>query len=255
MAKIAIVTGATGGIGTEFVREIGSNTTYADIDEIWAVGRNRDRLESLREAFPKVVGVEADLAADGACVIARRLAESAPDLRLLVNNAGTAYMGLFEKMGTGQAERMCAVNCTAIASLTAVALPYMREGAGIVNVASAASFQPDPYLSLYSASKAFVRQLSRALSVELKGRGIVVTCTCPGWVDTGMLPREKDGIKIHYPGMTSPARVAQKALADNRKGKDMSVPSFFAQFCRLYSKWMPTKLVMAQWSRIAAKYV
>ena len=66
---------------------------------------------------------------------------------------------------------------------------------------------------------------------------------------------EKDGVKIRYPGMISPAQVARKALADNRKGMDMSVPSFFAQFCRLYSKWMPTKLVMAQWSRMIAKYV
>ena len=255
MARIAIVTGATGGIGAEFVREISSNAAYADIDEIWAVGRNRDRLESLRAISSKVVAVEADLASDGVSVLARRLVESAPDLRLLVNNAGTAYMGPFEKMRAGQVEGMCTVNCRSLASLTAEALPYMHEGAGIVNVASAASFQPNPYLSLYSASKAFVRQLSRALAVELKDRGIRVTCACPGWVDTGMLPREKDGVKIRYPGMISPAQVARKALADNRKGMDMSVPSFFAQFCRLYSKWMPTKLVMTQWSRMIAKYV
>lgn len=255
MARIAIVTGATGGIGAEFVREICSNAAYADIDEIWAVGRNKDKLESLRTFSAKVVAVESDLASDGVSVLARRMAEAAPDLRLLVNNAGTAYMGLFEKMEAGQVEGMCTVNCSSLASLTAESLPYMHEGAGIVNVASAASFQPNPYLSLYSASKAFVRQLSRALAVELKGRDIRVTCACPGWVDTGMLPREKDGVKIRYPGMISPGDVARKALADNRKGKDMSVPSFFAQFCRLYSKWMPTKLVMAQWSHMIAKYI
>lgn len=255
MARIAIVTGATGGIGREFVREISTNAAYADIDEIWAVGRNKDKLESLRADCAKVVAVEADFTADAAGVIARRLKEAGPDLRLLINNAGTAYMGLFEQMGTAQAEAMCTVNCTALASLTAASLPYMHEGAGILNVASAASFQPNPYLSLYSASKAFVRQLSRALSVELKGRSIRVTCVCPGWVDTGMLPREKDGRKIHYPGMISPAAVVQKALSDNRKGKDMSVPSFFAQFCRLYSKWMPAKLVMAQWTHMIEKYV
>ena len=255
MAKLAIVTGATGGIGAEFVREICLNAAYADIDEIWAVGRNRGRLESLRAASPKVVAVEVDLAADGVSVLVRRLKDAAPDLLLLVNNAGTAYMGRFENMEAGQVEGMCTVNCSSLASLTAAALPYMHEGAGIVNVSSAASFQPNPYLSLYSASKAFVRQLSRALAVELKGRDIRVTCVCPGWVDTGMLPKEKDGVKIHYPGMISPALVARKALSDNRKGKDMSVSSFFAQFCRLYSKWMPTKLVMAQWSHMIAKYI
>ncbi len=87
MARIAIVTGATGGIGEEFVREICLNAAYADIDEIWAVGRNRDKLESLRTISSKVVAVEADLAADGVSVLARRLVEATPDIRLLVKDA------------------------------------------------------------------------------------------------------------------------------------------------------------------------
>ena len=84
MARIAIVTGATGGIGREFVREISTNAAYADIDEIWAVGRNKDKLESLRADCAKVVAVEADFTADAAGVIARRLKEAGPDLRLLI---------------------------------------------------------------------------------------------------------------------------------------------------------------------------
>ena len=255
MAKIALVTGATGGIGGEFVHEICSNPAYTEIDEIWAIGRNAEKLASLRSASTKVVSVEADLSTDGIDVLGRKLRESAPDIRLLVNNAGTAYMGLFEKMGKEQVECMCRTNCDAIAALIALSLPYMREGAAIVNVSSAASFQPNPYLTLYSASKVFVRQLSRALAVELKGRGIHVTCVCPGWVDTGMLPREKDGRKIHYPGMTSASKVARKALSDSRKGKTMSVPSLFAKFCHIYGKIMPAGLVMRQWTRMTARYV
>ena len=255
MAKIAIVTGATGGIGGEFVREICSNPAYTDIDELWAVGRNAEKLASLKSACAKVVAVEADLSADGIDVLGRRLSESAPDIRLLVNNAGTAYLGPFEQMGRERVQGMCRTNCDAVAALTALSLPYMREGAAIVNVSSASSFQPNPYLSLYSASKIFVRQLSRALAVELTGRDITVTCVCPGWVDTGMLPREKDGRKIRYPGMISADKVARKALADSRKGKALSVPSLFAKFCHIYGKLMPAGLVMRQWTRMIARYV
>jgi len=97
--------------------------------------------------------------------------------------------------------------------------------------------------------------LSRALSVELKPRKIQVTSVCPGWIDTDMLPREKDGKKINYMGMISAKKVAEKALSDNRKGKDMSTPGFFSKYFRLYSKVIPTGIVMKQWSKIIGKYI
>lgn len=252
MVKIAIVTGATGGIGEEFIKELSS---YKDIDEIWGNGRNKEKLDKLKKKYRKFVAIESDLAADGVEVLSRKLSDEKPDVRMLVNNAGIAYMGLFEKMETSYVETFCKVNCAAPTELISAALPYMKEGAKILNISSASSFQPNPYLSMYSASKAFLRTFSRALNVELKDRGITVTCVCPGWVDTGMLPKEKDGRKIKYTGMISAKKVVSTALRDARKGKDMSTPSFFAKYFRVYSKVMPTKLVMKQWTGAIKSYI
>ena len=252
MKRIAIVTGATGGIGGIFVKKI---CAMDDIDEVWAVGRNKDKLDSLCAVSQKVVPVTADLASDGADVISCLISEKTPDIRILVNNAGTGYMGPFEKMEKGQVRDICRLNCSVPSELISVTLPYMHEGARILNISSASSFQPNPYLAMYSASKVYLKNFSRAINVELKSRKITATAVCPGWVNTGMLPRTKDGKEIKYAGMIDPEIVVVKALKDSAKGKDMSVPGAFAKYFRFYSKITPANIVMSQWSRSIRKYV
>ena len=252
MTKIAIITGATGGIGKEFVKQI---SVREDIDEIWAVGRNEDKLAALCSEYKKAVPVQADLTDGGVEVIQTGLNESKPDVRLLVNNAGIAYMGMFGDMNTQQIDKFVQINCSAPAKLMNVVLPFMTEGAGIINLSSASSFQPNPYLAMYSASKIYLKNLSRAVNIELKSRGITVTSSCPGWVDTELLPRTKDGQTIKYTGMISAEKVVTRALKDNAKGKDMSVPGFFAKYFRFYSKVTPTYIVMNMWSKSVRKYV
>ena len=252
MTRIAIVTGATGGIGMRFVEQI---STYDDVDEIWAVARNNEKLMFLKNTYDKVVPVVADLSVDGVDVIAQKLNKTNVNVTMLVNNAGTAYMGRFEEMEKDEVESLIKLNCTAPAILVTVTLPHMNKGAKIINVSSASSFQPNPYLCMYSASKVFLKNYSRALGFELKERGIAVTTVCPGWVDTGMLPREKNGKRIKYPGMISPDKVVKKALKDSKKSKEMSVPTFFAKYTRFYSKVMPARIVMKQWARIVKKYL
>ncbi len=252
MADIAIITGATGGIGLEFVKAI---HLLDDIDEIWAVGRNNEKLNYLKEEYEKVIPIKADFSMDGVSVLAERIKENKPNIRILVNNAGIAHMGAFEKMQKEDVEGFCKINCSAPSMLISIALPYVRAGARILNIASASSFQPNPYLSMYSASKVFLKNLSRALSVELKPRGITVTAVCPGWVDTGMLPKEKNGRSIRYAGMVKPDVVVKKALRDSYHGKDISVPGLFAKYFRFYSKITPTSLVMKQWVSIIKKYM
>ncbi len=252
MARTAIITGATGGLGREFTRVIDS---YDDIDEIWAVGRNTEKLEKLGTTCGKVIPVCADLSKDGLEIISQRIEDEKPDIRLLVNNAGIGYLGAYESMGTKSVRDFCEINCTAPAALISVALPYMHKGAGILNISSASSFQPNPYLSLYSASKVFLKNLSRAIYMELKPKGITVTAVCPGWIDTEMLPREKDGKRIRYAGMIGAKKVVRKALKDNKKGKDMSTPGWFSKYFRIYSKITPTRLTMKQWVRIVRKHL
>ena len=252
MADIAIITGATGGIGLEFVKAI---HLLGDIDEIWAVGRNNEKLNHLKEEYGKVIPIKADFSMDGVSVLAERIEENNPNIRILINNAGIAHVGAFEKIRNEDIEGFCKINCIAPSMLISTALPYMRAGSRILNIASASSFQPNPYMSMYSASKVFLKNLSRALSVELKPRGITVTAVCPGWVDTGMLPKEKNGRSIRYVGMVKPDVVVNKALRDSYHGKDISTPGLFAKYFRFYSKITPTRWVMKQWASIIKKYV
>ena len=252
MAKIAIITGATGGLGMEFMRVI---NFYDYIDEIWAVGRNVDKLNKLKDSYEKAIPICADLSDNGLEMIIQKIEEEKPDIKILINNAGIGFLGKYEDMGTTSVKNFCDINCTVPAVLISAVLPYMNEGAGILNISSASSFQPNPYLSLYSASKVFIKNMSRALYMELKSRRITVTAVCPGWIDTDMLPREKNGKKINYTGMISSKKVVEKALKDNQKGKDMSTPGWFSKYFRIYSKINPTKLVMRQWSRAINRYI
>lgn len=252
MKKIAIITGATGGLGREFVKRICEDK---ELDEIWAVGRNREKLTALVSIDDRVVPVEADLADNGTEILRQRLSESIANVKILINNAGTAYMGHFDKMDPSQVESICRLNCSVPSVLMSCSLPYMHEGAKIINISSASSFQPNPYLAMYSASKVYLRNLSRAVGAELRSRGITVTCVCPGWIDTEMLPREHDGKKIHYPGMISAESVVRKVLRDSSRGRSMSVPGLFAKYFRIYSKITPTDIVMKQWMMIMRKHV
>ena len=252
MGRIAIVTGAAGGIGSKFIEKI---SVMDDIDEIWAVGRNPEKLEALKTISSRIVPVIMDLSSVSCTVLSDMLKEKKPDVRILVNNAGTGYMGAFDIMSPEQVIRICNINCTAPAAIMSEVLPYMTKGARILNISSASSFQPNPYLAMYSASKVFLKNLSRAVNNELKARGMTVTSVCPGWVDTGMLQKEVNGRKINYIGMLKPEKVVSMALKDSAKGKDMSVPGWFAKYFRFYSKITPTGIVMRQWAAIMGKYV
>ena len=141
MKKIAVITGATGGIGTGFVKACAAMN---DIDEVWAIGRNMKKLESLKKISPKVVTIEADLNADGVDILKEKLREMYSkekiDVRILVNDAGVAYMGKFEKMSTEEVERFCKINCSAPSEIISITLPYMHEYSRILNISSASSF-------------------------------------------------------------------------------------------------------------------
>ena len=252
MKRIAVVTGATGGIGGMFVKRI---CLMDDIEEVWAIGRNKDKLERLRSQDQKIVPVAADLSSDGVEAIYGLISEKSPDIRILVNNAGKGYMGPFERMEKKQVADICRLNCSVPSELISISLPYMHEGARILNISSASSFQPNPYLAMYSASKVYLKNFSRAINAELKSRKITATAVCPGWVDTGMLPRTKAGSKIKYAGMIAPEIVVDKALKDSARGKDMSVPGVFAKYFRFYSKITPANIVMSQWIRSIRKYI
>ncbi len=253
MKKIAIITGATGAIGEEFVKQI----QQYDLDEIWAVARNEKKLNGLREKYgQKIIPVPADLS-DINCIerISDMLSEQKPELRFLINNAGLAKMASYKNFSQEEIIRTIDVNCKAPVLLCNICIPYMKSGGNILNISSASAFQPNPYINLYAASKAFERNYSRALNVELKGTDIVVTAVCPGWVDTEMLSKESNGIKVKFPGIVTAERVVRTALADAEKKRDMSVCSLYVKCQHLNVKLMPQRLVMKIWTKSIRKYL
>lgn len=253
MKKIVIITGATGGLGQEFVREVLKEKPV----EVWAIARNADKLNALQSKFGRRVRpVVCDLSKrDDIERIAQLLESERPDVRLLINNAGIARMGSTADFSDDEISKLIDINCKAVSLLCGYVLPFMSKGSRILNISSASSFQPVPYINLYAASKAFVRSYSRALNVELKSRGITCTAVCPGWIDTEMLPKVSGGKAIKYPGLVSPKRVAVQAMRDSEKGRDMSVCTLFVKYEHFLSKTLAHKTLMKMWVKGVKGYI
>ncbi|MFD1174792.1 SDR family NAD(P)-dependent oxidoreductase [Paenibacillus puldeungensis] len=251
--RIAIVTGATGGIGKEFARLL----MKEPVDEIWAVARNQEKLELLKSEYgEKVIPLSKDLSSTkDLCEIGELLEDTKPVVQYLINNAGLAKMGSYKDFTLEEIEKTINVNCKAPVMLSNLCIPYMEKGSCILNISSASAFQPTPYINLYAASKAFERSYSRALNVEVASLGITVTAVCPSWVDTEMLEKEINGHKVKFPGLVTAKAAAEQAMKDAKRGKDMSVCSFYVKCQHLYVKLMPQKLSMKIWMNELKKYL
>lgn len=251
--NISIVTGATGGLGKEFVKLL----LKEEVDEIWAVARNIERLNKLKEDLgEKVVLIQGDLSQDKTLeLIDEMLQNCNPVIRYLINNAGGGKMGAYHEFSKAEIKAHVMTHCTTMAILCNLCIPYMKKGSHIINMASQSAFQPVPYINLYAASKAFVRSYSRALNVELKGTGIVSTVACPGWVKTDLLENERNGKQFKFPAIALPDDVAAKILKDANKGKDMSVYGSYVKCMHLLVKIFPQKLVMKSWLKQIKEYI
>ena len=247
---IAIVTGATGDIGEEFVKSLLSET-----DQVWAVGRSENKLTSLKEKYgDKIVPVRVDLSdRDDIFSFCEKIESEKPEIRYLVNNAGVAKMKPVSDFTLEEISDMLDINDKAATLICRACIPYMAKGSYILNVASASAFQPNPYIALYSASKAYLLSFTRSLNVE--NENITCTAVCPGWVDTKMLPKQRDGKDIRYPGMTPASKVVEVALKDCHKGKDVSVCSFYFRYMRFLSKVTPHSIAMKMWVKAIRQYI
>lgn len=247
---IAIVTGATGDIGEEFVKSLLSET-----DQVWAVGRSENKLTSLKEKYgDKIVPVRVDLSdMNDLFSFCEKIESEKPEIRYLVNNAGVAKMKPVSDFTLKEISDMLDINDKAATLICRACIPYMVKGSYILNVASASAFQPNPYIALYSASKAYLLSFTRSLNVE--NENITCTAVCPGWVDTQMLPKQRDGKDIRYPGMTPASKVVEVALKDCHKGKDVSVCSFYFRYMRFLSKVTPHSIAMKMWVKAIRQYI
>ncbi|MFA9398154.1 MAG: SDR family NAD(P)-dependent oxidoreductase [Clostridiaceae bacterium] len=252
MKKIAIITGATGGLGREFINLIKNE----NVDQIWAIARNKVKLENLKNQIgDKIFVICKDLTRkEDINSIKLLLLNEKPNIKYLINNAGVGKMGDYNEFSMEEIENTLAINCNAVALLCSMCIPYMEKESIILNISSQASFQPDPYLNLYAATKAFVTSYSRSLNRELKKLGITVTVVCPGWVNTDLLIKERNGRKIKFVGIVEPQPVARKALKDAKKGKDVSVYGAYVKVMQVFSKLIPHNIVMNLWIKSIEKY-
>ena len=181
--KTAIITGASSGIGKEFVKKVHQT---GEFERIWVIARNREKLLDLEYSLDeKIVPVCLDLTLEEDLESFKALlSKEKPDIKLLVNNAGFGKFGAYHQIPVEESANMIDLNCKAVVCMSEICLPFMSEGAKIIQVASIAAFQPLPFINVYGATKAFVLNYAIGLDKELKDRNIRVFALCPGWTKT-----------------------------------------------------------------------
>ena len=247
--KIAIVTGASSGMGREFVRQLHN---YIQPDQIWAIARREAALEALAaETASPVRPIVLDLGKETSFLaFADLLKNEKPEVELLVNAAGFGKFGDFQQIPMDDDLRMVDLNCKALVAMTRIVLPYMHLGSHILQLDSLSAFQPVPYITTYGATKAFVLSYTRACNAELKPQGIRMMAMNPAWVKTEFFNHAfQTNNKVQYFNYVyEAADVVATGLKDlYRSKKDVSIHGLPVKLQVLGVKLLPHSLVMKVW--------
>ena len=246
--KISVITGASSGMGRDFVRMIDK---IEECDEIWVIARRKERLEELESETGKVIRpIELDLSKEKNIKAYGKMLKDAGEIEVtaLVNAAGFGKFGDFDSIPLQEQMNMIDLNCKALMAVTYLTLPYMPEGSHVYQLGSQSSFQPVPYLTTYGATKAFVVSFTRALNKELEKRKIKMIAVCPGWVKTEFFDRAvHDDTISYYSKFYESKDVVNKAVKDMYRGKDVSVHGGLINWQRFLAKILPHKMVMKIW--------
>ena len=244
--NIAVITGASSGMGMEFAFQI--DCLYTKIDEIWLIARREERLEELSkllETKTKIIPMDVTDKAKMDEFYAL-LKKEHPKIRLLINCAGFGLMGNVKDIPIHRQLEMVDVNARALTNMTYACLPYLPKNARIIQLASAAAFLPQKKFAVYAATKSYVLSFSRALAEELKPRHIYVTAVCPGPVDTEFFDRADTyghSLLLKEKTMVTADRVVKQALSDSHKKKQVSVCSPLMKAFMLITKILPHKFI------------
>lgn len=247
---VAIVTGASSGMGKEFVLQL---SQYVKVDAIWVIARREDALKELQERLDVAVRpIPLDLCKEESfAAFDAILQEEKPDIKLLVNAAGFGKFGAFDKIPAVDDYRMIDLNCKALVAMTRLCLPYMGRGSHILQLDSLSAFQPVPYIATYGATKAFVLSYTRAISTELKSQGIRMMAMNPGWVKTEFFNHAlttNDGEVQYYNHLWEARDVVATGLKDLYKTKKpYSVHGLSVRNQVRLVKLLPHSLVMKVW--------
>ena len=247
MKKIAIITGASSGMGREMVTQI--NNILPMIDEIWLIARRADRLqETKKESIIPCVTINGDITTEEFYDdFSKRLDNMDGQVKLLVNAAGFGKIGNVIDIKCSDNSGMIDLNCRALTKITQLVIPYMAKRSRIINFASSAAFLPQPRFAVYSATKSYVLSFSRALGRELKDRQIYVTAVCPGPVRTEFFHIAESGQeKVWYKElfMADCDMVAMKALDDSINRKPVSIYGLPMKMLRIAGSVIPDSLLL-----------
>lgn len=243
--KIAVVTGASSGLGREFARQISAR--YSKFDEIWLIARRTERLEEVADEIKLTSRViSLDLSSnDELSALKTLLEENTPDIKLLVNCAGYGKSGSFDELGYEEQIGMIDINCRALTAVTKLCLPYISSNSRILELASAAAFMPQPDFAVYAATKAYVLSFSKALNKELKPKKITVTAVCPGPVDTEFFEIAGKNVKpLKRMVMAKPEDVVEQAIKDAALGNELSIYGRTMKLAHVAGRFMPHRLLM-----------
>src|SRR6267154_1784037 len=252
----ALITGASRGLGMAFARALAQRHC-----NLVLVARSPEPLHAfaneLRRAHPvSVVAIQVDLSTAGAGqILAEQLSSGGIPIELLVNNAGFGLRGEFRANSLPRQLEMLRLNNQAIVELTYSLLPGMLERGqkGIINISSTAGFQPIPFASVYSATKAFLTAFSLALEQELRSAGVSVVTVCPGRLHKNGNDESEQRARGKWAGIyQSPDEVVEDALRVLANGGGLTVPGALNKFSVFAQRLMPRSLVpklVAKFSR------
>ena len=236
MKRIAIITGASSGIGEEFTRQVCAKYDY---DEIWIIARREEKLRVLADTLNKtknfqcVRPVVMDVAGKQGVETLKAFLqqedkklhkeESGIEIALLINNAGFGTYGPFAETSINRQMDMIELNCTTVTGICGIALPYLKAGSVVINTASLAGFLPLGNFAAYGATKAYVLNFSIALAAELHDKGIKVCALCPGSVSTEFANVASNGARKEVKDGFPPQKVVAQCLRLAFKGKTVAL--------------------------------
>ena len=250
--KIAVITGASSGMGRELAIQISQKESF---DEIWVIARREDALQNLKESIKtKVRPIPLDLSKQESFEEYKTLLEKEnPEVAFLANVAGFGKFGRYDQIALKDCMDMIDLNCKALVAMTQLTLPYMKRGSRILQLDSLSAFQPVPYINVYGSTKSFVLSYSRALNRELKTEGIRVMSVNPGWVKTEFFDHataSSNDAVIYYNVMYEAKDVIKTAIRDlYHTKKDVSIHGLPVKLQVFAVKLLPHKLIMNIWMK------
>jgi short-subunit dehydrogenase len=236
--KVAVITGASAGLGVEFARQLSKRG-----HRLVLAARRKERLDALAKELGNARAVGIDLSKkDAAAKLMADIDGAGEQVEVLVNNAGFGLIGRFAELDAKRERQMIDLNVGTLTDVCRAVAPQMiaRRSGAILNVASIAAFQPGPKMVVYFATKAFVLSLTEALHEELKPHGVRVTCLCPGPTHTEFGDVAGFGGSSLFDRVAmSAADVVEAGLAGLDRNRALVVPGWLNKIVVATAQFMP----------------